>query len=454
VRAVSGVESLDLRSNLLRYMEQFSAAIALPNETFWYPQDAVELPEELEQLLDSLLDESHAKAMVVLPLFPVVSGEESALSEQSPIAQQLAPQERGTDHTPLGVLVAESFTIESSSLRREHVEAIGSHAALALDRLLWQEHIPFSQRLMAIGRSRFLGTSGSSRRVLVISAAILLVASLLAMIPVDFRIEARGVLLPQLRRNIFAPTDGEIIDVHVTEGEAVKQTAQLATMRNDNLEYELKRVEGSLDTTESAIQATRSSRLKLDLDDRNSSTLGAEQVELQATLDSLVAQRRLLLDQKSKLSIKAPIDGQVLTWNVADRLQARPVRRGDLLMSVADLHGPWILEVQIPDDRAGHVLRALEKPDAKLPVSFVLASDPTTTLHGQLLRVGMAVDSTTEYGIPGQGTNVRAIVEIESTGDPLGKPGASVSAKIVCRKRPLGYIWLHRIWESISYYVF
>ena len=45
-------------------------------------------------------------------------------------------------------------------------------------------------------------------------------------------------------------------------------------------------------------------------------------------------------------------------------------------MTVADLEGPWGLELRIPDDRVGHVLDALPKGGGTLDVSFILATDP------------------------------------------------------------------------------
>ena len=81
--------------------------------------------------------------------------------------------------------------------------------------------------------------------------------------------------------------------------------------------------------------------------------------------------------------------GQVLTWDLKPLLEARPVQRGQVLMTVADLEGPWILELQIADDQAGHVLEAQQRAAAPLEVSFVLATDPRKTYEGTIERVGM-----------------------------------------------------------------
>ena len=54
--------------------------------------------------------------------------------------------------------------------------------------------------------------------------------------------------------------------------------------------------------------------------------------------------------------MRSPLTGAVVTWNVRQLLEARPVQKGQALMQVADLTGPWVLEIEVPDDRIGHVL--------------------------------------------------------------------------------------------------
>ncbi|MGD0382570.1 MAG: HlyD family efflux transporter periplasmic adaptor subunit, partial [Thermoguttaceae bacterium] len=62
---------------------------------------------------------------------------------------------------------------------------------------------------------------------------------------------------------------------------------------------------------------------------------------------------------EKELSIKSPISGQVVTWDMRNRLpNGRPVQRGQVLMRVADPSGPWQLELHMPEHRNGHVAEA------------------------------------------------------------------------------------------------
>ena len=68
--------------------------------------------------------------------------------------------------------------------------------------------------------------------------------------------------------------------------------------------------------------------------------LAAEQEELRQLLASQQEQLAILRGQREKLTLRSPIDGEVLTWDLEQTLSDRPVQRGQLLLSVGDLDGP------------------------------------------------------------------------------------------------------------------
>ena len=106
----------------------------------------------------------------------------------------------------------------------------------------------------------------------------------------------------------------------------------------------------------------------------------------------------LLRHKQDQLKILSPIDGDVITWQVSDKLLSRPVERGQLLMTVADPTKAWELEVHMPEDRMGAVVRAQNKldelkkagkakPDAMVPVTFILATNPGTRHEGGVKEI-------------------------------------------------------------------
>src|SRR5207248_2796584 len=170
-----------------------------------------------------------------------------------------------------------------------------------------------------------------------------------------------------------------------------------------------------------------------------------EEEEVKELLASLEKQYEILKAQQAELLVKRPIDGQVLTWNVDRLLESRPVQRGQGLLTMADLGGDWVLEMQVADDRIGHVFDAQRTLGRDLPVSFVLATDPGTTHHGRIDRIALAVETDEKNG-------PEALVTIGIDRDTIAglRPGATVVPKIHCGRRAIGYVWLHGVWEAIQ----
>jgi hypothetical protein len=74
----------------------------------------------------------------------------------------------------------------------------------------------------------------------------------------------------------------------------------------------------------------------------------------------------------------------------------------------------------------------------------LLASDSATTYHGSLAGVGLR----TEIG-QREGAFIPATVAFDrDQGAPL-IPGAGVTAKIHCGRRPLGYVWFHDLLDAV-----
>ena len=171
----------------------------------------------------------------------------------------------------------------------------------------------------------------------------------------------------------------------------------------------------------------------------------AEEKELKQSIAALKKRHELLVLQRAELEICAPLSGQVVSWDLDHLLTNRPVDRGQVLLTIADLDGPWLLEILMPERRMGHLREAMKNSATPLPVSFVLASDPGTFYGGNVTDIAPAAEVDAELG-----SVVMLTVDLQTT-RPVGmRPGASVTAKVRCGQRSLGYVWLHDIWEFIQ----
>jgi hypothetical protein len=171
----------------------------------------------------------------------------------------------------------------------------------------------------------------------------------------------------------------------------------------------------------------------------------AEEEELRRWLESLQAQHAILVQRKHELAITSPIRGEMITWNAPELLTSRPVSRGQHLLTVADLDGPWILELRLPDHRAGHLLDAQKARGRDLAVSFILATDPNTRYRGRIDDVAR----TTELD---ESETPSLIVRVRFAENQIGllRPGATVIAKIHCGRRSLGFVWFHELIEFVQ----
>ncbi len=432
--AASGADSINRRANAVRQLERLSGAVAAVDQLLWYTGADDELPPQIEEPLGAYVDQSHARALAVFPL-------------------KLPPvQESSEKSQVVGTLVIEQFQGDLDEPLRATVEAVLGHSALALSHALEIHGAPLVRLVRALGKAGWFVAVKHVGKTAVALAALAAAVIALAVVPADFEIEARGELQPLARRDVFAPVDGVVGDLEVDHAQPVQADQVLLVMRKPELDFQFQRVWGELQTARKKLAAAEAERLQNPRETpdqrRRHSELTAQEEELRELVTSLQQQYEILRQQQSQLTVRSPIDGEVLTWNLKQLLAARPVSRGQVLMTVADLEGPWVLELRIPDDRVAHVLAAQQVLGEGLGVSFILAADPGVRRRGQVDRVGARTEvSETDDAF------VLTAVNINRDEIPELVPGSTVTAKIDCGRRPVGYVWFHDLWEAIQSWV-
>jgi len=172
--------------------------------------------------------------------------------------------------------------------------------------------------------------------------------------------------------------------------------------------------------------------------------LASDEEELKEQIKALERQRSLIEDRKQSLTIRSPITGQVLTWDVDQHLSARPVERGQVLLTIGDTAGDWVLEIQVVDKDVGHLLRARSSIASDLEVEFQLPSDPGRVHHGKIREVALASESDDRAS-----GHVRVVVAFDRRKMEQVRPGATAIPRIRCGKKSLGYVWLHDLIDTI-----
>lgn len=428
VGAISGVDSIDRRSPDVILMRRLASAVALGGDPLW-TQDSLEQPPQVRQFLDAYHDASGARCLAILPIKSEPSNGKSRL---------------------LGVLVAEQFQGDKFEAACQERLAIGClHAKTALANALEMNSLPLLWVSRSMRRVGWLfGLQSITSLTLMLIASLLFMGAgvaTLCLVPIDFTVTARGQLQPIEQRDIFAPADGVVQEILVQHGEEVAGGAVLVKLRNTELDYETGRLLGDLATTRAKLQAFQAARLTAGRDRRQMDQVNAEIERLKQILVGMEQQREILQRQRHALDVRSPLAGQVMSWEADKTLASRPVRQGQRLMTIANVRGPWHLEVDVPDDDIGHVIAARQQlGGGNLPVTFILLTDPASVHRGDVADVALTT-SVTGNREPA----VQITVAIDSAALTSPRPGAGVVARIHCGRRSIGYVWFHRVYEQL-----
>ncbi|MSR57955.1 MAG: HlyD family secretion protein [Planctomycetaceae bacterium] len=433
--AVSGQEQVDRRANVVRRLEDLTQAVVAAGEPLWYGEQSPRLPPQISGPLQKYLDESHSQALAIIPLRAAPASDTAEASD------------------PVGAVIVERFsggTIDEAF--RERVGSVSRQGGRALANAIEHESLPFFPLLRSWQKTRWMTQARQLPKTLLAVGAIGAAAAALALIPADFTISGQGALQPQIRREVFAGSDGLIAEVLTDHGQPCRKGETLAVLTRSQLDFESSRVQGELQTAAKRLAGVAAARLdsrpQTAIDREKYNQLAAEEEELKELLVNLEQQQGVLRRQKDELLVRSPIDGQVITWNVRELLESRPVQRGQALLSVADLSGPWVLEIEVPDDRVGHILAAQREIGPPLDVSFMLATAPGRTCHGTIEKVAMTTNLDKE-----QPAHVLITVAFDRAQVPQLRPGATAIPRIHCGRRALGYVWFHSVWEAVQKYV-
>ncbi len=443
VEAISGQDLFDKRSNTVKLLNRLATAVVASDENMWYAGDTSNMAPQVEEALQEYIDDSHTKMIAVLPLRRPRREEE-----------QDDPDKREASEPPLGALIVEQIEdIRVAEKLRQRVEVVNRHSATALSNALEHNSLFLMPIWRALGKSRWLIKARTLPKTLSVSAVVLTALVALFVVPTDFTLTSKGTLEPELYREVFAEVDGTVEEIKVKQNDLVHKGQLLFRLRNTDLEKELIRVQGEIEVAAAQLLNVGRS-ISEDRGRREDERLQlfAEQSELKTKLDNLKLQKELYEQKMKYLEIYSPINGQVVTWDVDNLLKNRPVQRGQVLLRIADLSGPWELELTMPENRMGHITRErnqlkLRDPSQDLKVDYILAIDPGTTWEGTVKEIHGSADVHGE-----DGNIVRVSVKIDT--DKLRRelpgirPGASVTAKVYCGRCSLGYSWFH---DAIAY---
>jgi RND family efflux transporter MFP subunit len=220
------------------------------------------------------------------------------------------------------------------------------------------------------------------------------------------------------KRKLEAPFEGYIKSVLVKPGETITKGQVLMTM--DTSDIELKLASSVADAAKA-----RAEYIKASADP----TKQADAAIAKAEIDAAQADAKLYQDQIDRSQVRAPFDGIVLNGDLTDQVLT-PKKQGDELFIVSATQS-LRAEIQVSD----HDIQNLQ-----------------TNQHGELAttsvptrKFGFVVDRIVPLGQAKEGENVFTVYGRLETIDPTWRPGMAGEAHIDIAKRPVIWIWTHKL---------
>lgn len=418
--AISGVDVPDPRSSTVRSLEELGRKLRGQREVLLSTEQA-----SAEQVQSY---QSHVAAEQVLVL-PLVRGGEKAVQKQ---ASEL-----------LGFVICDRFPGSTSTVRPQGELVLASQQmAQAVQHALDYEQARGG--LVARVRRSLL-----SRRFAKTALSLGMLVALLLFLcwtPAELRITGVGYLQPVQQQDVFAAVNGLIAELHVEPAATVLQGAPLVRLRSPELEFEINRIEGELQTVRQQIgdlEKLRTDPRRLSELRQSPAELATRGEELKTLEEGMKRQLLLLQQQQAELTLQSPLSGEVVTWRLAELLSSnRPVQRTDRLMTIANLDGPWQAELHLDYRDIGPVLEGFAAE--RLRVSFVTADAPEVPRAAVATKLSPVVTTDAVTG-----TTLKLEAEVDRASIPEVRPGTSILYRIDCGQAPLGYVWFRRAIDRV-----
>lgn len=360
---------------------------------------------------------------------PIVHPLPSGASPAVTLAHQALAQANGlsaiytvpvtTRHELLGALLFERHGgFDASSQEAAKDAAMFAGPLLALKHRADERLAPrVVQALRPQGVRRPFGATGGLPVVRIALALMVAAVAAAAFVPVTHHVVAPARIEGAVQQVIAAPVEGFVGSVAVRPGQTVKAGDVLA----------------ALDTRELALERDKWAAEMAQLDKQYREALSKDEaapiVIARSKLEQAQSQHALALQQIERATLRAPMDGIVLSGDLTQSI-GMPLKRGQELMTIAP-------------DRSFRVVAEVEEQD----IGALRAGQSAQVLFGAL-QAGQALDFAVARIAPvstqSDGRNVFEVEGVPASAPEGLRPGMRGVARVQVGHRPLGEIWWER----------
>ena len=438
VTAISGQDTFDQRSPAVRKIKQLSRHVARCGKAVHFDGDVETLPGQLRDVVRQFADQAQCRSFSAVPLFE--------RAEQMTSEQQ-SHQETAVNGKVIGVLVTEQFRDRIDEIKfNAELAAITPSVSSAFSNAVTHSHLFLMPLWRSLGRIPKLFRGKTLPKTLLALGIFLVAAIVLFAVPADLKVKANGVIQPVQRQDIFARVGGRIAKVKVSTGDFVKRGEVLLELENKDLAKQITESEGKLREAVEKHSNIKNQRLR-EQDAAKRSELAREQAIWETRIVGYDSELEILCEKHAHLTVIAPFDGQIVTWNLEQLLEDRPVQVGQVLITLAKGDGPWEIELDMQEKRMGHINRWMsESSDHSPKVSFVLSSEPREVRYGQVKEIQpVALLDNNE----GHTVKILVDLDLDQSGSPIvnPRPGTTVVGHVHCGRTSFGYAKLNEAFQ-------
>ncbi len=441
IRAISGQESVNQRANLVRKMTALAQSVISTKETLTYTGKIEHLAPKIETALGDFIQESGSRMVLVIPVFEpeeLVKKDDDSARPKEKIRKAIA-----------GLIVEQVSESQPKNGVVDRADLLADHVGCSIANAKKYNRIFLMPLWRGIGKVFSFLEGRNGLKALGIVLLLIAVGFGLVLIPWEYRVEGEGKLMPVEQADAFAPWDGEVVEVNVVSGDRVEKDQVLLLLRNRELDQQLVGAVTDLDAKE-AVLASLIGQTRRVIEPTEKDKLYGQQLQTRAEIEGLLKQIEVLSERAESLKVRAPKSGIVTTFQIEQLLLHRPVKRGEVLIEIKDDTGVWRLELDVKEQRVGHLLEAQKaKGSHDLEVEFVLATDSETTYKGKLLKEMSPRTNPSED----KGSVIVVFAEFDKTALPNPRIGAEVRAKISCGQKSLGYVLFGDVVEFLYKYL-
>jgi GAF domain-containing protein len=396
VRAISGVEKLDPKSQAVKQIEALLTWTAEQPGTLHVAD--VRAPEKtaatLRALFGPYLEAAGVQSLLVVPV-------------------------RDADGE-LGRLLFEFRAHAPEEWKREAAELLANEAALAIRNAQLYANVPFISLLEPLAQKRRRLLALPRQRLLRYTAVGLLLVGAAAFIRVPIRVTAHdAVVHAAAQRPARAGAAGIITEILVREGERVAAAQPVARLRNEDLLVRLATTEGEL---RAAAQRQLAAEARGD---------AADAVAARERAARLRNALGLLQEEAAALVVVSPVTGIVLTPRLEERVGSWRAA-GEPVVWIGD--ADWAeVRLRVPQQDIGRVREGDR-------VRVRVAARPEVRYEGTVQAIAPLAEqagSTTLY-------TVRTLLDNR---DGVLRAGMSARARVLTEPQPLAWTLVRRPWR-------